>query len=491
MNLIYSRGTPRSDGDARHAAPRFQSAMAGVVILAICGVQPQPCWALTTIVGDGGNLVAAVAAAPNGSIIEIQSNQTFVGSLRWGGKFLTIQAGSGFQPTVKGSPYDPNTPFNPLGRPAVFGVVGSLGTGGLLRGLRLEYGDNAPMLPSPYNNFGPYDFSAVSISATGTTWSDLTFENDVFAGGVGLSGTGDFIAELTTRDSHFLGGMRVGGTGDHHSHVQLERNVFDGVASIDGTGRWQTNVEMRDNGLSYMSVGGTGEAARANVTMENNSLRALSIGGTGSMQADVTMLSNLLSPDAGQAGISMSGTGDFVGRVTAVDNVLEGSGGTGISMSGISDSSFSGRFVNNTVVGFKQGINVGSNSAASFENMLLVNGDDIGSFANSTIANSLIADSTFAGTNGNFAGMPLLGPMHELLAGSIGIDAGNNLAANLPAFDIAGNPRILDGNGDGIARVDVGAFEYVVPEPATIGISILGLLFVTVVRRRGAAASRD
>jgi hypothetical protein len=435
-------------------------------------------------------LVAAVAGAPNGSTIEIQSNQTFVGSLQWGGKFLTIQAGAGFQPTVKGNPYDPSTPFNPLGQPAVFGVVGSLGTGGLLRGLRLQYGDNAPVLPSPYNNFGPYGFSTVDISATGTTWSDLTFENDVFAGSVGLNGTGNFIAELTTRDSHFLGGLGVGGTGDHHSHVQLEGNVFDGVANINGTGRWQTNVEMRGNRLSTVSVGGTGEAARANVTMESNSLRGLSIGGTGSMHADVTMLSNVLSPAAGQTGISMSGTGSFVGHVTAVDNVFVGSGGQGISMSGIAESSFSGRLVNNTVVGFSQGITVGSKSAASLENMLLVNGDDIGSFTNSTIANSLIADSTFAGTNGNFGGMPLLGPMHELRAGSIGIDAGNNLAANIPAFDIAGKPRILDGNGDGVARVDVGAFEYFVPEPATIGLAAVAAAAAWIRRRRTEKAHR-
>jgi hypothetical protein len=124
------------------------------------------------------------------------------------------------------------------------------------------------------------------------------------------------------------------------------------------------------------------------------------------------------------------------------------------------------------------------------ENMLLVNGDDIGSFTNSTVANSLIADSTFAGTNGNFGGMPLLGPMHELLAGSIGIDAGNNLAANIPAFDIAGNPRIWDGNGDGVARVDVGAFEYFVPEPATIGLAAAAAAAAWLRRRRTERAHR-
>jgi parallel beta-helix repeat protein len=40
------------------------------------------------------------------------------------------------------------------------------------------------------------------------------------------------------------------------------------------------------------------------------------------------------------------------------------------------------------------------------------------------------------------------------------IDAGNNFAPNLPPVDFDGSPRIVDGNEDDSAVVDMGAFEY-------------------------------
>jgi hypothetical protein len=78
------------------------------------------------------------------------------------------------------------------------------------------------------------------------------------------------------------------------------------------------------------------------------------------------------------------------------------------------------------------------------------------------------------GTNGDIVGTsanpidPRLGPLalnggrtktHALLAGSKAIDAGDNVGITAVDQRGAGFPRKKDGNGDGVARVDIGAFE--------------------------------
>jgi hypothetical protein len=48
--------------------------------------------------------------------------------------------------------------------------------------------------------------------------------------------------------------------------------------------------------------------------------------------------------------------------------------------------------------------------------------------------------------------------IHKLL--SLCIDAGSNAAPAIPPTDKDDNPRIIDGNNDGVATVDMGAYEY-------------------------------
>ena len=52
----------------------------------------------------------------------------------------------------------------------------------------------------------------------------------------------------------------------------------------------------------------------------------------------------------------------------------------------------------------------------------------------------------------------------HLQAGSPSIDTGSNTVPGLPAFDIDGEPRIMDGTGDGGAKADMGVDEVTGPQ---------------------------
>ncbi len=73
------------------------------------------------------------------------------------------------------------------------------------------------------------------------------------------------------------------------------------------------------------------------------------------------------------------------------------------------------------------------------------------------------------GINGNISADPLFvdpanGDYH-LQPDSPSVDAGTNEVAGLPTTDFDGDPRILDGDGDGLAIVDMGIDEVLPPGP--------------------------
>src|SRR5439155_4423327 len=60
---------------------------------------------------------------------------------------------------------------------------------------------------------------------------------------------------------------------------------------------------------------------------------------------------------------------------------------------------------------------------------------------------------------------PLFVNTYHLRGGSPAIDVGNNSASDLPATDLAGNQRIINGNDGPTAIVDLGTYELV---PVTV-----------------------
>src|SRR5262249_33729594 len=59
-----------------------------------------------------------------------------------------------------------------------------------------------------------------------------------------------------------------------------------------------------------------------------------------------------------------------------------------------------------------------------------------------------------------------------LQQGSPSIDAGDNLAPNLPDKDLDGHPRILDGDRNGTTIVDMGVYEFLAPPSFKISLQL-------------------
>jgi Right handed beta helix region/Abnormal spindle-like microcephaly-assoc'd, ASPM-SPD-2-Hydin len=82
------------------------------------------------------------------------------------------------------------------------------------------------------------------------------------------------------------------------------------------------------------------------------------------------------------------------------------------------------------------------------------------------------------GTNGNISADPMFTKGYKLRGGSPAIDVGDNVAPNLQSKDLAGNPRIVNGNGGSTAIVDMGAYEFIpvtlTPPSLNFGLQAVG-----------------
>lgn len=131
------------------------------------------------IVGPNDDLVAIVAAAADGETLILESNGTYVGTLTWFERSLTLRAGDGFTPTVRGSDDGPAL---------IFSASSTAPTVGRFVGIDFEAGTET----------GP---TAVEVSLLAT-------------------GTGDAVGELIATNSTFTS-IIAAGTGAFRSGGRL------------------------------------------------------------------------------------------------------------------------------------------------------------------------------------------------------------------------------------------------------------------------------
>ncbi|MBI1383258.1 MAG: hypothetical protein GC161_19535 [Planctomycetaceae bacterium] len=367
------------------------------------------------IVGPNDDLVAIVAAAADGETLILESNGTYVGTLTWFERSLTLRAGDGFTPTVRGSDDGPAL---------AFGATSTAPTIARLVGIDFEAGTETG--PTPVK---------VSLLAAGTgvgTLATLRFEDCRLLDGVVLSGTGDFHSQVTLQ-SCAVGATSIAGTGDAVGELIATNSTFTSV-SATGTGAFRSDVRLV--GCSVDGAVGLSPASNATVDFDARRTRFRSgIDANASVlgQTEALLVSCLFQSPSTASGI------------------------TAIESSAPADV----RGINLTIT--RCSLALDTEAPSRFSNLLIYqNAATVGAgVLPADVDNSMfgVLPAGF-GATGNFQGIPLWDSQFALLPGSPGIDAGDSSVAQIGALDLDGSPRITDGDQSGTAEVNVGAVEH-------------------------------
>ena len=365
-----------------------------------------------TVVLPGDDLQEIVDDAPDGEVLEIRSNGTFVGQLSWSQKSLTLVAGDGFSPTIRGEEGDPALRLSPSIPPAEAHC----------RGLRLIAG--------PQDNSFVNSLLAVRMGGTGADRvASIVLEDCLVGGSIDVSGLSSTEGNLELIGTEVVGRVIVSVTGSHLSQISMTEGSSAELLSLNSTGDAELNVTLTDSQFGGPSL----VLGQSTSTIDLEMRRCMARGEFEVIDLTTGLLRVRLESS------SFQGDGQGAGLVVQGTPVLRG--------------------VNLTLFGYEVALETGTNS--SLENLLLIdNAIDIGSsVAAGTVTNSLISDGTFAGVDGNFTGAAQIGPDGALESGSLGLDAGNSAALGIGSFDLIGSPRVQDSDSDGVEVVNVGAHE--------------------------------
>lgn len=329
-----------------------------------------------------------------------------------------------------------------------------------------QVGDIIEVGPGIYT--GNIDFGNKAITLRSTAGPSVTTLNGNQTGTtVRIGGNAEISGFTITGGKAIFGaGMAVAGTG-----TRIINNIF--------------RANVQEDGGYGAAIGGNAASPfiSGNIFTDNSSSSQALSGTVSFVNASSPIIENNLFFNNKGRGLNLTlprGNSPFVTNNTFWGNT------TAIRLDGAVDTSsvtFQNNILGSNNLGFAIDFLSGSNLAAWNNNLLFGNKSNYGG-VDYTLG-------SLTGVNGNIEGNPLfLNPGSgdfRFVTGSPAIDAGRNVGA--PMFDFVGNPRFFDGNSDGTAITDIGAFEYI-PEP-TCGVLIFFSWVLALSRRRRFTCVRD
>jgi hypothetical protein len=370
-------------------------------------------------------------------------------------------------------------------------------------------GDTVLVAPGTYDEI---NFNGKAITVTSSDGPAVTIiENvDSFDSVVTFNHhetLGAVLNGFTVRNGHALngGGIEINGASPTITNNIITANyaiggagihVYGGSPLIQGnTISENSRADNTDGDGGGISVSGS-STQFANPKILNNTITDNRTGGSGggilvSYYASPLIQNNYIAGNyayAGGGGIALTSyQTPIVLQNIIVNNTSVGEqGGGGILVGGSQPQVINNTLYGNSSADGLSGVYMTAGSGSVFSNNIVVttSGDAItcaliNNQLPGTISSNLGYSTTgqpwagtcaaAAGVSGNLAGDPLFadptnGDFH-LQHGSRAIDTGVS-DPNLPDKDRDGTTRVLDGNNDGTAVVDIGAYEFVPDPPA-------------------------
>jgi hypothetical protein len=378
---------------------------------------------------------AGINAAKNGDTVLVAPG-TYFENINFMGKSINVKSSGGAKVTIiDGGHFTSVVTFN----------TGE-GLKSLLKGFTIQHGNAS------------FDGGGILISNASPTITGNVISNNVSCegGGIRLLSSAALI-QGNTISNNTLSNC-TGGDGGGIS-----------VGGAAATGGPQIVGNVIENNTSSGDGGGLILNGAVSTTLKNNIIRGnvVTFGQGGGIwivnYTNVVMVQNLIYNNT-----AMQGSGIYFSlpfgehNLVLVNNTIVGTSssatGSAVYAAGFYDLV---QFYNNLLIGASGTSALYCDNSYDQTPPTLTNNDGY-SLNGTGIAG---ACSSQSGTNGNISADPLFvgATFFRLTAASPAIDAGDNFAPNIPPLDLAGKPRIVNGDGDGQVIIDMGAYEYQPP----------------------------